>query len=262
MHCTLKLQIVFWQLMLFIQIDGWTQNDSLNRQLLQLEEQLFGLSDATMHAHDNLILKKIKLYSSSREYEKVISESKRLVLELSDQEKCDLDKMRYDAVIRTDRSNEVLSELKKTSTCDHDTQLILLRAIIWLENEKFEEFSKEIARINLNESIDFNKSILSGNEIAVSNTRKWLPAWYLSNKNYLKAGTTLILHSSPAMVLTAGIILSVPISGVLLSTYLGWRILSSNEISIEQSVQRRNRQESTKKILAGYEILGRLSQSY
>lgn len=262
MHYTLKLQIVFWQLMLFIHINGWTQNDSLNKKLLQLEEQLFGLSDTTMHAHDNLILKKIKLYSNSGKYEKVISESKRLVLELSDQEKCDLDKMRYDAMIRTDRSNEVLSELIKTSACDHDTQLILLRAIIWLDNEKFEEFSKEIARINLNESIDFNKLILSGNEIAVSNKNKWLPAWHLSNKDYLKAGSTFMLHSSPAVVLTAGIIFSVPVSGVLLGSYLGWRIFSSNEISIEQAIQKRNRQESIKKILAGYEILGRLAQSY
>lgn len=262
MHYTLKLRIVFWQLMLFIPISGWTQKDSLNKQLLQLEEQIFGLSDSMIYTHDNLILKKIKIYSSCGEYQKVLSESKRLVSDLSGQEKCELDKMRYDASIRIDKSNEVLAELNKTSICDHDTQLILLRAIIWLENEKFEEFSNEIARINLNESNYFNKLILSGNENAIQNKRKWLPAWHLSNRNYLKASTTLMLHSSPAIVLTAGIIFSIPVTGVLLGSYLGWRIYGSNRISIMQAIQKKNWQESTKKVLAGYEIVGRLAQSY
>lgn len=262
MHYTLKLQIVFWHLMLFIQISGWTQKDSVNEQLLQLEEQIFGLSQPSNYSHDELLFKKIKIYESIEDYEKVIHESQRMTMGLSGQEKCELNKMRYVAFISSNRSNEILSELKRQNTCSQDTELIILRAIIWLENENFREFSNEISKINLNESNYFNKIITSGNEKAIQNKPKWLPAWHLSNRNYLKAGSTLLLHSSPVIVLTAGIIFSIPVSGVLLGSYLGWRIYGSNSMSIEQAIQKNNRQESQKKILAGYEILERLSHNY
>jgi hypothetical protein len=52
----------------------------------------------------------------------------------------------------------------------------------------------------------------------------------------------------------------VPVSGVLMATYLGWRLYGSNKIAIEQSANKNSRQKAIKLLLAGYTMLERLDK--
>jgi hypothetical protein len=71
----------------------------------------------------------------------------------------------------------------------------------------------------------------------------------------------LFLHAIPPATLAAGILLSVPVSGVLMTGYLGWILYGSNKIAIEQSANKNSRQKAINLLLAGYSILEHLNQT-
>ena len=261
MHCIWKLLNVFWLPMLLIHSSGIAQSDSLNKRLLHIEQRLFDESDSMSYDFNQLIFEKVEILALQGNYFRVISESKRLNKYATTDQKCAINKIRYDAFIRTNKSFELIAELKNQTLCEHDTALTLLRAIVYLENNQFDSFTSEIARIDSNASRSFNQ-VVQQTSTNTKKERKWLPAYHFSNRNYLKGTTTLFLHSLPPATFTASLLLAVPLSGVIIGTYLGWRIYGSNKASIEQIKEKNSRQESYKVILAGYKILEQLNKIY
>lgn len=261
MHCTWKLLNVFWLPLLLIHSSGIAQSDSLNKRLLHIEQRLFGESDSMSYDFNQLILEKVEILSLQGNYNRVISESKRLSKYATTDQKCEINKIRYDAYIRMNKSVELISELKNQTLCEQDTNLILLRAIVYLENNQFNSFTREIARIDSNASRSFNQAFQETSTNS-KKEKKWLPAYHYSNHNYFKGTTTLFLHSLPPVTFAAGLLLAVPVSGVIIGTYLGWRIYGSNKISIEQSKEKQSLQESYKYTLEGYKILEQLNKAY
>ncbi len=246
--------------MLIIPIKGASQTDSLNWRLLQIEKQLFNLSNLQGDTALELILEKAEIFALQGNYLRVIDETSRIDLKTIPSNKiCAFRKLRYEAFIRTNRSFELIAELKNLTDCASDTSLILMRALIFLEHERFEDFAKETSKLDLAASEEFLK-LLHLQEPEIENTRRWLPAWHFKNHNYLKGTTTLILHAIPPATLAAGIILTVPVSGVLMATYLGWRLYGSNKIAIEQSANKNSLQKAINLLLAGYTILERLDK--
>lgn len=247
--------------MLLIHSSGVAQSDSLTKRLLHIEQRLFGKSDSLNNDFNQLIFEKVEILSLQGNYNRVISESKRLNKYATTDQKCAIDKIRYDAYIRTNKSFDLIAELNNKTLCEQDTALTLLRAIVYLENNQFDSFTSEIARIDSNASRSF-KQVAQQTSTNATKERKWLPAYHFSNRNYLKATTTLFLHSLPPATFTASLLLAVPVSGVIIGTYLGWRIYGSNKVSIEQIKEKNSRQESYKLILAGYKILEQLNKTY
>ena len=246
--------------MLIIPFKGISQTDSLNQRLLHLEQQLFNLSNLQGDAAIDLILEKAQIFSLQGNYKRVIDEISRVNVKTIPSDKiCVFRKLKYEAFIRTNKSFELIAEIKNQTDCTADTSLILLRAMIFLEHERFEDFAKETSKLDRKASEEFLQ-LFQNQKPEIENSRRWLPAWHYQNRSYLKGTTTLFLHAIPPATLTAGVLLAVPVSGVLMAGYLGWRLYGSNKIAIEQSANKNSRQKAVNLLLAGYSILERLNQ--
>lgn len=246
--------------MLIIPFKGTAQTDSLDRRVLQLEEQLFHLSNLQGDTAFELILEKAEIFALQGNYLRVIDETSRIDEKtIPSSLICAFRKLKYEAFIRTNKSFELIAEINNQTDCLEDTTLILLRALVYLEHERFEDFAKETSKLDSASSEEFRR-LLQNQGPEIENSRSWLPAWHFKNHDYLKGTTTLILHTIPPATLAAGILLTVPLSGVLMATYLGWRLYGSNKIAIEQSANKISRQKAIKLLLAGYTILERLDK--
>jgi hypothetical protein len=245
--------------LLIIPFKGASQTDSLNRRLLQIEQQLFNLSNLQGDTAIDLILEKAQIFALQGNYKRVIDETSRVNVKTIPSDKiCAFRKLKYEAFIRTNKSFELIAEIKNQTDCTADTSLILLRALIFLEHERFEDFAQETSKLDIKASEEFLQ-LIKNQEPELENSRRWLPAWHFKNRSYLKGTTTLFLHTLPPATLAAGILLSVPVSGVLMASYLGWRLYGSNKIAIEQSANKNSRQKATNLLLAGYSILERFN---
>jgi hypothetical protein len=232
----------------------------LNQSLLHLEQQFFNLSNLQGDDAIDLILEKAQIFSLQGNYKRVIDELSRGNVKTIPSDKiCVFRKLKYEAFIRTNKSFELIAEIKNQTDCTADTSLILLRAMIFLEHERFEDFAKETSKLDRKASEEFLE-LFQNQKPEIENSRRWLPAWHYQNRSYLSGTTTLFLHAIPPATLTAGVLLAVPVSGVLMAGYLGWRLYGSNKIAIEQSANKNSRQKAVNLLLAGYSILERLNQ--
>jgi hypothetical protein len=183
----------------------------LNQSLLHLEHQLFNLSNLQGDAAIDLILEQAEIFAFQGNFKRVIDELSRVNVKTIPSDKiCVFRKLKYEAFIRTNKSFELIAEIKNQTDCTADTSLILLRAMIFLEHERFEDFAKETSKLDRKASEEFLQ-LFQNQKPEIENSRRWLPAWHYQNRSYLKGTTTLFLHAIPPATLAAGILLSVPV---------------------------------------------------
>ena len=254
MPCIWKSLIIFCLLTLAIRSNSVAQEEVFLPRMLELEQRLLldSLEDATRNA---LLMEKVALCMEQHAYEKVIQEGKRMDARiLEPQARCELERMLLFAYLKADKSAEALQRLKQSSMCEHDTALLLLRAVVYLENEQFGGFRMELSHLDTNmaqQAAMIEQMPELNEEVKAS----WLPGYYFNVGMPRKGIVSLAIYALPPALLTAAILASVPISGVLLGSYLGWRIYGSGQDAIAQAAEKRNRQAVLKKQLAGFDLI-------
>jgi len=248
--------------LLTIPIAVKSQNDSLAKRLLEIEMRLFKLGDLTQNSAIELLTEKVKIYSALNQYEKVIEGITRIEKNhIGIINNCDLINLKFEAFVRSNRSFELIKEMKKQETCLSNKNTISLRALIYLENERFEDFAIEISKLNKALGDSFLIALKEFNLNTDVSNRNWLPAWYFSQKRTGKGLTTLAIHSLPPATLAAGIIFSLPVSGVILGGYLGWRIYGNQKSAITNVINKESRQRAISLTLAGFTVLEKITSS-
>lgn len=223
---------------------------------------LFKLGDLKQDFIIELLTEKANIYNALGQYEKVIDETSRIAkIQNGIINNCELINLKFEAFVRSNRSFELIKEIKKQENCLTNKNTISLRALIYLENERFEDFAFEISKLNkaIGDSflIDLKKSNLNTDE----SNRSWLPAWYFSQKRTGKGLTTLALHAIPPATLAAGIIFSLPVSGVILGGYFGWRLYGNQKSAIANVIKKESRQSAISLTLAGFTVLEKIISS-
>lgn len=246
--------------MLTIPIVAKSQIDSLSNRLLEIEMNLFKLGDLNQNSAIDLMTEKAIIYNALNQPDKVLSEISRIAKNQNgSMNNCDLVNLKFEASIRTNRSFELIKEIKKQENCLTNKNTISLRALIYLENERFEDFAFELSKLNKAMSDSF---LIKLNEINLNieeSDRKWLPAWYFSRKQTRKGFSTLVLHSLPPATLAAGLVVSLPVTGILLSGYLGWRLYGNQKQAISNASIQESRQNALDLTFAGLCMLERIN---
>jgi hypothetical protein len=254
MPCIWKSLIIFCLLTLAIRSNSDAQQEVHLQRMLEVERQLLqdSLEDATRNA---LLMEKVVLCMEQHAYENVIQEGKRMDARiLEPQARCELECMLVFAYLKTNKSADAMQHLKKSPLCENDTTLHLLRALVYLENEQFAGFRTEVEKLDSN----YGKQACLIEQQPEHNEEfnaNWLPGYYFSVGMPRKGIVSLVVLAVPPVLLTATIVASVPISGVLIGTYLGWRIYGSGQEAIAQAAEKRNRKAVLKKQLAGFELI-------
>ncbi len=250
-----KLLIVFYLLTGITLSEVKAQDkSSIPAELLRLEQSLWNDS-VSPQTKAQTQLAKLQLYALLQDWNALLKGAKLIqTSHLSENEHGEFERLYLLAYLQNGQTHLASARIKKFVPQNSDTNLILLRAMVHIENYYWEGFAEELGRID---SIWKNKAldIASMPEYSEDKEAHWLPGYYFKNGRFFKGGISLGIHALPPAIIASAILVSIPISGFVLGGYLGWRIYGSEKDAIEQAHEKRNRQAVLKKQLAGYDLL-------
>jgi hypothetical protein len=251
----LKSLTVFLLLIFNIHIELSAQVASSNSSLLlMLEEQL--LADTlSIKQRTEIEMQKFELYVNKKDWESAEVISKRIDLTmLSDKERINFEELILYTYLQNGQNHLASSRLKTHEPLNSDTNLILLRSIVLLENYNWSGFAEEMLRIDTSLYVKA-KEIGEIDEFDDEVIALTLPGYYLSTRNYDKFISTIGLRIIPPLIFVTSIVAGLPVTGILIGGYLAYRIYGTRKEVIDQAAHKRSLQISDKKKLAGYNLL-------